>query len=96
MLTLFERMEESGNQNYKDCKITILEEIKKIYEIYLTDSVPDGGSSISDPKLHLVEIMDSISRHKALAPRTISACLEKHLPTTANLAMLSVFIIMFV
>ena len=63
MLTLFEKMEDSGLENYKDCKIIILERIKEIYEIYLTDSVGAGGSSISSPKLHLLEIMDSVSKH---------------------------------
>ena len=101
MLTLITRINDIP-EHYLLIKVTILEKVNEMYEIYFTDRVFNGtvnqeSSSIASPKQHLVEIMDSISKHSLFGGEFTSVIelIEKDLPYTADLLMLPIYILQF-
>ena len=65
MLTLITRIDNEP-EYYMLIKVTILEKITEIYEVYFTEVVNRGtlnheSSSIATPKQHLIGIMEALS-----------------------------------
>ena len=101
MMTLVKRID-GISEHYVLIKVTILEKITEVYEIYFTGMVYKGtlnheSSSISTPKEHLLEIMETISKHSLLGSEFVSVieCIEKDLPYTSGLLMLPIYILQF-
>ena len=99
MLTLLAKIE-NAPEHYLLIKVTILEKITELYEVYFTEVVNRGtlnreSSSIATPKQHLIEIMDSISKHAAIGFETLLESVEKDLPYTCGLVMLPIYVLQF-
>lgn len=99
ILTLVTKIEDAP-QHYLLIKVTILERITELYEVYFTEVVNTGtlnreSSSITTPKQHLAEIMGSISKHPVVGFEAVLASIEQDLPYTCSMLMLPIYVLQY-